>query len=641
MNNKTEIIFVKNEQRESSLANLKELLSYKFIIPFFQRPYSWDSDHFKDLLETIKDNKSKDREAFLGSIIVALKKIRGSSVPGQQEYFLIDGQQRITSFLLLLKLISNELKNLTEKQTKYIQEKTELLNKAKSKKDIEDIEKYVNQKRDEESKKVDYEKHLKKIKQKLEQDRIKRESHSSEEFEQDVLKYIFNDENNLKNKELIKMKDTFEQEIQDIDIIDFLNYVLNKCIFCFLTIEGDDSEDYAIDIFNSLNSTGEPLTAFEILKSLIHKHFKDNINLQQDLTKKFNKIEEELDKKRIKKVTQNKYTDRLLIFINMMNEKLHLEKLSTFRDKKKLLDKLLTLRESNIKHCIETIYALHEFILHNWKNKKPNIIDDLEPEVQIMFNFLQSINHNRIIPVLYKFKDSKRDLNDAIKLCVAFTCLWRGYSTDGGTDRIDNQYEKIIKILFQEEHTIQSLKNKIIQLLEERDRHSKLNREEWINKFKNIDIYKQKTFARFLLYIAFNKRDFNDNTQSLNESKLTFLRTLTDWLSKDYKTIEHITPQGYKSVDKIGNLILLPQNINSKVGKKNFLDKKEVYEDCINKSPNEMPYIPVLKEIASYGKVNDLDDNQYLKDEVIISRGEKLGNSIWQTLAEDWLGWKD
>ena len=474
MAKKTEIIFVKNEQRESSLSNLKELLSYRFVIPLFQRPYSWDEDHFKDLLETIEENRNKDnREAFFGSIIVALKKDKGSGRPGKQKYFLIDGQQRITSFLLLLKFISNKLKSHIEEKDKDIKELTKLLNKAKSDGNTDLTQKYAEQRKDEESKKKDIKVQLEIIKAVLIKNRIQRESESSEPLEQDILKYIFSDQSIPQRKEIISIKTLFEQETDDMDdITHFLNYILDKCIFCFLTIEGDDSEDYAIDIFNSLNSTGEPLTSFEILKSLIYKRFATNRKIQQELTGIFDKIEKELNKKRMKKVRQNKYTDRLLLFLNMMTKGLQLEKISTFRDKKKLLDKILTLTDDQIKKCIEEMYSLHEFILNNWENKRDPFRDkDLHPEDQIMFNFLQSINHDRVLPILYHFRETV-NLGDVIKICVAFTCLWRGYSSDGSTDRIDNKYENIIKDLFQKKPDIQDLKDNVLALLTKKNQET-------------------------------------------------------------------------------------------------------------------------------------------------------------------------
>ena len=633
MENKTEIIFVENQARQSRLATLKELLSNKFTIPFFQRPYAWNDDHFRDLLQTIRENKDENnREAFLGSIIVASENNTADRLPGNERYLLIDGQQRVTSLLMLLKFISIRLGEQIEEVKNSIREIKKLREEAKGNKDFTLFEKYINQKESEKSKKEEYEKSVKKIKKILVSDRIQREIYrsgrtESKELEQEILEYIFSGKEDFENNEIKKIKSTFDEEVDDTDgIVDFLNYILDKCIFCFLSIQGADSEDYAIDIFNSLNSTGEPLTAFEILKSLIHKKFPKN--------QKLSEIENDLMRKKLKKMAQNKYTDRLLLFTNMIIKELQLEKSTSFRDKKKILDRLLGLSESRIKECINSMHSLHKFILDNWENKEhPSIGDQLDIESKIIFDFLRSINHDRVLPLLYLCSRASVDINNAVKMCAAFTCLWRGYSSDGGTDRIDRKYEEMTKISCQEEVSKEKLQRIMLQQLNEREEGGMIEKK-WVDKFKAIDIYKSKKLARFLLFVAFHKSCFNEKNKSLKISKLKFLTT-DNWKSGDFRTIEHIVPQSYKPIHVIGNLILLPIGINAKVGKKKFSDKKEVYRQCIDNNPNDLPYVPILKEILSY---DGSGDDFHLDNKSLEKRGERLGNSIWQTLFKDWLG---
>ena len=646
-NKNTQIVFIEKEGRTSRLANLKQVLSDKFLIPSFQRPYAWDEGHFKDLLESIKENQKLNRDVFLGSIIVALKEDSDHPVPGKKsKYFIIDGQQRITSFLLLIKFIYNDLKDKIASNQKNLSEIKNLVKIAKDTRDVDSLDKHKDELFKKQTEEKELNKNLEDIKKILtyeeKQKRVKREKEKPG-LETTILKYIFSDDSSNKNIE--KIKEVFDDEVgKESDIVnigDFLNYILDKCVFCFLAIKGEDSEGYAIDIFNSLNSTGEPLTAFEILKSLIYKKFEKDSKLQKELNDKFNKIEHELNTIKMKKIKQNQYTDRLLTFINMMMVELQLQKLTTFRDKKKLLDKIYELEKDKIKNCVEMLHSLHEFIFKNWENRKDPLKDykELEEEHKIIFNFFQNNNHDRVIPVLYYFKDL--NLGEAIKLCAAFTCLWRGYSSDGGTDRIDQKYEELINELFEQKYSIDQLKGKIQKSLKDRDKDLKphLTKDNWVDKFKTVDIYKSKKLARFLLKIAFDRREFSK--PSFKKSKLRFLDRLNDWLGKEYKTIEHITPQEYKTIHKIGNLVLLPQKVNSKVRDKNFKDKKKYYEDCVETDPNGMPYIPILKEIVSYNEDNELDDRGYLKEGVIDRRGKKLGESIWKTLAEDWLKWKD
>lgn len=116
MSGDAEIIIVENDSRNSRLISLGEILKNRFIIPVYQRPYAWNSENFKDLLTTIRESREQSLPAFFGSIIVAEQE----SSQFARQYILIDGQQRITSFLILLKLIRDKLdvlvKDLTEKR---------------------------------------------------------------------------------------------------------------------------------------------------------------------------------------------------------------------------------------------------------------------------------------------------------------------------------------------------------------------------------------------------------------------------------------------------------------------------------------------------------------------------------------------
>ena len=75
-----------------------------FTIPEYQRAYSWDIARCDKLWQDITDyvaGDSKDRY-FFGTIIVNCQE-------NDSKYVLIDGQQRTTSFLLLLKALLIEI----------------------------------------------------------------------------------------------------------------------------------------------------------------------------------------------------------------------------------------------------------------------------------------------------------------------------------------------------------------------------------------------------------------------------------------------------------------------------------------------------------------------------------------------------
>ena len=92
-----------------SKKNIRSLLSLDdantkgktFIIPEYQRPYRWDKDTcdvlWTDFVNFYIDHKDDDKEYFLGSIVTCADSDNSSYID------IIDGQQRITSLLLLLR----------------------------------------------------------------------------------------------------------------------------------------------------------------------------------------------------------------------------------------------------------------------------------------------------------------------------------------------------------------------------------------------------------------------------------------------------------------------------------------------------------------------------------------------------------
>ena len=85
---------------------------HRFHIPNYQRDYAWGSEQFDDLWEDLKESveiakeSSKPDGHFLGTIVIAP---HGSS---DNEYDLIDGQQRMTTiFMLLYALLARTSRN--------------------------------------------------------------------------------------------------------------------------------------------------------------------------------------------------------------------------------------------------------------------------------------------------------------------------------------------------------------------------------------------------------------------------------------------------------------------------------------------------------------------------------------------------
>ena len=239
-----------------------------FLIPEYQRPYSWTSDQidtlFNDIWEFTCNEGGTDKEGtyFLGSI-VSYENDRG-----EQE--IIDGQQRITSIFLLLRAIYTKLNGVEEKteEAKNFISKIEPLiwstNKLTGKVDYSSI--LLNSK-------VISETENETLKNILESGEIDKESEDnySKNYNQ-ILKLI--EEKSVENA---------------IMIYQFIYALLNQVIILPITA---DSQETALTIFSTLNDRGLPLSDADIFKAKIYNHLKSKEE-KEEFIEKWKELEED------------------------------------------------------------------------------------------------------------------------------------------------------------------------------------------------------------------------------------------------------------------------------------------------------------------------------------------------------------
>lgn len=97
--------------------NIYEILNgnKQFLIPVYQRYYSWDVEQCKRLWNDIVEMQKKGKQGhFVGSIV----NIAEQAMPtGVQKYMIIDGQQRMTTLTLLLLALRDYATNNPEDKT--------------------------------------------------------------------------------------------------------------------------------------------------------------------------------------------------------------------------------------------------------------------------------------------------------------------------------------------------------------------------------------------------------------------------------------------------------------------------------------------------------------------------------------------
>ncbi len=221
---------------ESNDLNLRDILKDElyYQIPIYQRPYQWTEENCEKLLDDLFFNYEDDRESdyFCGSLVLILI----SEDSKATTYDIVDGQQRLSTFILLAKVLSALYsERLTEESKDYLQESL--------------ITKYGKK------------------------DRLNFSAvgfNSKKDFQYALTSFndapIGNNKNNyLKNA--ICLKDyLMKKEIKNIN--SFIEWLYSNVKF--ITITCPDA-DKALRIFNVLNARGLALNATDIFKGELLK----------------------------------------------------------------------------------------------------------------------------------------------------------------------------------------------------------------------------------------------------------------------------------------------------------------------------------------------------------------------------------
>jgi len=245
---------------ESKKMNIKALLKShsKFIIPRFQRDFSWDKQNYQefflDLIDEIdyddENNTFKVSNYFVGFMVLLNDDNNVADV--------IDGQQRLTTITILLAAIRENLKDFEDEELRKIQ------------KDINT--KYIN-KKDKGSKKLhgilqpkssdpyfanmiqDFETHY--------DTPNSAEENLINETYKDFLKWT-----NAKNL-IKKFKKRFDKQSLNFSYKEIIGALVNQILSCEIVSIYASDEKQASLIFENINSKGKTLTQVDLIKNYV------------------------------------------------------------------------------------------------------------------------------------------------------------------------------------------------------------------------------------------------------------------------------------------------------------------------------------------------------------------------------------
>ena len=388
-------------------------------------------------------------------------------------------------------------------------------------------------------------------------------------------------------------------------------YLNNRMAFTVVTTE---SEDDAFDMFEALNTAGEPLTAFETFKpSVIESEALEKYEVSPSRPY-MNHVQEYLDQFRKAEERQQATSDFLIPFaLSETGDKLQRrlnEQRRYLRYQYDVVGGDADGRNAQ-RDFVRSLAHIATFIQNVWQQEpRFTALEFNDDQATFCLQALRQLKHNITVAPLARFYDVARRAEDgaktkrtdelaaAIRATTAFSMLWR--SAKGGTENIDGLYREIMKSdegpakafcrrSSSDQIDVESYKARLRQHLNK----AYEDKEQWVKAALRTPIYKHSAvIARFMLLCASHDCVPDADNPGLvrrGVSGVAPLLTAEIWNNQSYLTVEHVAPQSRGSgwdkafdddpdiAHRIGNLTLLPQLENTVVGNRPWAQKVFLY----------------------------------------------------------------
>lgn len=370
-------------------------------------------------------------------------------------------------------------------------------------------------------------------------------------------------------------------------------------------------QEWGFDMFQALNATGTPLTVMEtFLPQVMQAEHIEGNDWQSTPSRDSMDDILELFEATTTNEQKNRRTNELLGAFALCYEGKKLG--NKFSEQRRWLagvyeKKLPTIEDK--RQFVSMLARTATFFYYGWYMEEttvPNCINGLEkhPEgefASFLVRYLRDANSKLSVPLLARFycqvleKQSTYDeFVECVRACAAFFTLWRSANSTAGLDEIYRRYFRGCDApVAVGEHTwkgyptpvtVDSVKRYFVGVLQER---GIADRDGWIAASERFLLYTElKTICRFVLFVAAHDRVADKTNLGLTVPGIKGSCTLLElgrWMSRDYRSLEHVAPQRpptghtwdvgiYEGglVHQIGNLILLPLELNQFVDNKSW-----------------------------------------------------------------------
>ena len=551
---------------------LKDVFNMWFRIPEYQRPYVWGYEEIHDLLDdlTFAGTSRPEAEYFLGSLVFQAKPADKNAGRDFDENDLLDGQQRLTTLLLMLAVIRDLSDDAEIKETCHgcIHQKANKLKRIPER--------------------VRIEFHIRENAQRFIDTHIKAAGGTQLSK---VLEQLAESSTDASVKNMAKGIATLRSFFMSAEAMPsaaFVEFLLNKVLLIYVATENLDD---AFRLFTILNNRGVPLRNSDILKS---------INLGA--------LESERDRAKYARMWEQaegelgEDFDRFLAHLRtiLVKEKARLNLLQEYEDKiyePKEKDKTTgQIKPVLLKKGKETFEFVETYLGHykqllggaNYNVCESFAFDNL---IKVMQTGLPATDWIPPLLAYYKKFGDEQILDFLKKLNTKFAGDWLSQKTP--TDRIDAMND-VIK-------TVDASSTVA-------DVFSSANfgfDEVTFDRVLRGQVYGRR-FALYILLIL-------DYTFQNHDQKMHF-ETLS---------VEHLLPQNPEAssqwckdftdadrsiwTDKLANLVLITRRKNTSQGRLDYVDKKKKYfQKNIDTCPNSLR---LLNNFSTW-TLTDIESNE-------------------------------
>lgn len=533
------------------LWNLENLFKFMYNVPVYQRPYSWDKEQIETLLVDIINtyrSKTKNEGYYTGNIIVFDKeeKINGLIT----KYDIIDGQQRIATFTLIL------LSLYTISISMGVDETDKTLANIKGL-----IWKYINREYHKDHKVVN----LNSIEKKCFSDLCDRCFVQPKEIISFCNTYhctsIF-DERVLSNFKQIYTVIQKEISLDNQDkILDFADYIIQYVQF--IVIEANCNANKVFSIFESINSKGKKLEEIDLIKTYIFSKLdSDSYNTYLD---KWGQL--------IIKTQDNLYDylyNYIKAFLSFYTNNININKFKSICQSKLLQFFNETNESEALKKLLDDMYEKVEFY---------NMLSSTEAAYDFVRNGMFRFYYKIFTEVSYKhpkalffrtlieFKNGNIDKKDVVEIVsqtISFMIKFLSISNRDSKNAI-NVFSTIMNEIY---ITNKVSKESIMKIIASEIAKQGITSERLKSDLKIIDAYEQNkkiTISLLALYDSISK-DSNGNIKISYDQAYTLLNSFSSAFSLDHLLVQ--TP------DKESN---------------EFKYYKDVHENLVLKDGNDFP----------------------------------------------------